>query len=164
MTAGVAVAAIAGSVETGLADGCLDDAQLEFLAALESLDFLAVIHGQGDVDEVGRKAALGGSDTLSRAVLAVAGRMWNQTGRRGFRAGITRFRFAARIVMRWLASGWLAFALALALEPEPEKAVPPVAPAPEVVTWRKIREQITDRMTVGPPAVVAVSEVRVIDP
>lgn len=167
MTAGVAVAVMAGSVETGLADGCLTDVQLEFLAAMETwaqdeATRRAVMHGQGNVDEIGRKAALGGADLLSRAVFAVAARMWDREGRRGFRGSITRFRFAARIVMRWMAAAGLPFALALVWEPL--EVVPPVVPAPELVTWRKIRDQVCDRMRTGPPAVMAVSEVPVIDP
>lgn len=109
----------------------------------------AVMYGQADLDTAGSRAALGGEDLLSLAVSGLAARLWNRTGRRGFRGSIVRFRFALLIIIRCLAGGCLLPVLA------PAVVMPSAGPAAEPVTVRTIRDQVTGRMTVGPPAVVA---------
>jgi hypothetical protein len=131
---------------------------MDALEAMEADEAAGAICGDPDAEVIARRAALGGTDPVSVAVAAIDRRMWDQEGRRGFRASITRWRFAALIFIRWLTGGWMSLA------PAPAEVVPPVVPAPELVTWRKVRDRVTDRMTVGPPAVVAVPEVPVIDP
>jgi hypothetical protein len=119
----------------------------------------AIMHGQADVTAVSARAARGGTDLLSLAVAGVAGRLWTRAGRRGFRFSVRLWRFAVLIILRWMAGN------SVLRPPSPLPApVPPIVPAPELVTWRKVRDQLTDRMTVGPPALVAIPEVLVIDP
>jgi hypothetical protein len=124
-----------------------------FTAAMEAIEAdlaAGVIYGTPDAKAIARRAVLGGTDPVSVAVAAIARRMWDQEGRRGFRGSVIRWRFAALIFIGWLVGGWLSLA------PAPAEVVPPVVPAPELVTLRRIRDQVTDRMTIGPPAAVAV--------
>ena len=57
------------------------------------------------VDQLGRRAALGGDDALSQAIEAAAYRLWIKAGRRGFRRSIIGYRVAALITLRRLAGG-----------------------------------------------------------
>jgi|GEM_PF-5040994 hypothetical protein len=123
----------------------------------------------GDPEEIGRRAAAGGTDPVSVAVAAIERRMSDQEGHRGFRVHrleadpdggyITRWRFAALIFLRWVVGGWLS----LALVPAPAEVVPPVVPAPELVTCRKIRYQVTARMTNGPNSRARCRELAALD-
>lgn len=80
------------------------DTALEAMAADTAA---GIVYGQPDAASIARRASRGGTDPLSAAVQAIAGRMWDQIGRRGFRGSVIRWRIAALIVIRCLISGWL---------------------------------------------------------
>jgi hypothetical protein len=116
-------------------------------AAVAADEAAGVVYGTPDAGKIARRAALGGTDSLSLSVAAIAGRMWDQTGRRGFRGSIIRWRIAALIVIRWLIGGWLRalvpacplwYLRLVAIRAE-TPAVPP-----------EFRCPLTSRMTAGP--------------
>jgi hypothetical protein len=119
------------------------DAALEALAADEAA---GIVYGQPDAAGIARRASRGGADPLSVAVQAIAGRMWDQTGRRGFRGSVIRWRIAALIVIRCLISGWLPFVPGCPLWYLRLVAVRSGTPA----TWPRFRCRLTSRMTTGP--------------